>query len=519
MKQVTKITPCTHKPDYKLKVAAYCRVSTDSDAQLESLETQKSHYMSYIKSRNDWEFAGIYYDEGISGTKTKKRSELLRMIDDCNSKKIDLVITKSISRFARNTADCIQLVRQLLDINVPIYFERENINTSSMESELLLSVLSSVAENESVSISENVKWSVQQRFKNGTFKIAMPPFGYKWEDSELVINEEEAKLVRRIFDCALEGMGVHSISKMLNMENIPSRHGKKWAPNTILGMLTNEKYVGDALFQKTYTDSSFKRHKNNGERDMYMISEHHKPLISPETFEAVEKIISHHRNEKNISSGNNKYQSRYVFSGIIICGECGSTFKRRTHYEKSGYYIAQTCKTHIENKEKCSMLYIREDKIKNSFLTMMNKLIFSHSFILKPLAESLKSLKCQNTTERLQDIQYELMKNTEQRNTLTQLMTKGYIDKSIYNAEHSKLLAFSDSLRREADIINQSIVGDNSRVTEIKKLLKFCEKSDMLQNFDEDIFNNFIKNIIVHSRESFEFVFHCGLRLKEGAQK
>ena len=516
MKQITKIAPCVPKPDYKLKVAAYCRVSTDSDAQLESLETQKSHYMNYIKSRKDWEFAGIYYDEGISGTKTQKRSELLRMLDDCNAKKIDLIITKSISRFARNTTDCIQLVRQLLEINVPIYFEKENINTSSMESELILSVLSSVAENESTSISENIKWSVQQRFKNGTFKLVMPPFGYDLKNDELVINEEEAVLVRRIFDCALKGMGVNAISKMLNQENIPSKHGKKWPPNTILGMLTNEKYTGDALFQKTYTDSNFKRHKNNGERDMYMISEHHEPIIPPETFEAVGKLIAQHRSEKNISAGNNKYQNRYTFSGIIICGECGSTFKRRTHYDKAGGYVAQTCKTHIEDKSKCSMLYIREDSIKKAFLTMMNKLIFSHSFILKPLAENLKSLHCKNTTERLQEIQYELMKNTEQRNTLTQLMTKGYIDKSIYNAEYAKLLAFSDSLRRESEVINQNILGDNSRVTEIRKLLKFCEKSDMLQIFDENVFNSFIKNVIVHSRNCFEFVFHSGLKLMEG---
>ena len=179
MKKVTKIESVQNAETVKqrLRVAAYCRVSTGSDAQLESLNVQKSHYERYITSRDDWQFAGLYYDEGITGTKTEKRPELLRLIADCEAKKIDLVITKSISRFSRNTTDCLELVRKLLSLNIPLFFEKENINTGSMESELFLAILSSMAEGESASISENAKWSIKRRFQNGTFKLSYAPYG------------------------------------------------------------------------------------------------------------------------------------------------------------------------------------------------------------------------------------------------------------------------------------------------------------------------------------------------------
>ena len=190
MKKITKIAEITSPKINvkKIRVAAYCRVSTDSDAQLESLEAQKTHYENYINSRNDWEFAGLYYDEGITGTKKDKRQELLRLIDDCKSGRVDFIVTKSISRFSRNTTDCLELVRQLIALHIPIFFEKENVNPGSMESELFLAILSSMAEGESVSISDNSKWSIQKRFENGTFKVSYPPYGYDWNGEQMLIN-------------------------------------------------------------------------------------------------------------------------------------------------------------------------------------------------------------------------------------------------------------------------------------------------------------------------------------------
>ena len=222
MKKVTKIAESTSAKVKlkKIKVAAYCRVSTDSDAQLESLEAQKTHYESYITSRDDWEFAGLYYDEGITGTKKDKRPELLRLIDDCKAGKVDFIVTKSISR---NTTDCLELVRKLLALHIPIFFEKENINTGSMESELFLAILSSMAEGESVSISENSKWSIQKRFENGTFKCSYPPYGYDWDGEQMIINPEQAAVVKEIFAALLSGKGTHAIADDLNLRGITSR--------------------------------------------------------------------------------------------------------------------------------------------------------------------------------------------------------------------------------------------------------------------------------------------------------
>ena len=221
MKTVSRIDPIPRKQK-KLRVAAYCRVSTDMDAQLESLEAQKSYYENYIGSRADWVLVGIYYDEGITGTKKDKRPDLLRMMEDCEAGKIDFVLTKSVSRFSRNTADCLELVRRLMELHIPIYFEKENLNTSEMEGEFLLSTLSSLAESESVSISENSKWSIQNRFQDGTYKLCSAPYGYRWDGKNLVVDPVQAKVVKRIFAEVLAGKGAGTIAADLNDDGIPA---------------------------------------------------------------------------------------------------------------------------------------------------------------------------------------------------------------------------------------------------------------------------------------------------------
>ena len=281
MKKITKIDELTQGqlPTTKLRVAAYARVSTDSDEQLESLKAQREHYERYIKSNPEWEFAGLYYDEGISGTKMEKRTELLRMIRDCKQGRIDFIITKSISRFARNTVDCLELVRKLIDIGVYIYFEKENLNTGDMESELMLSILSGFAAEESASISQNSKWSIQKRFQNGTYIVSTPPYGYANVNGEIVIVPEEAEIIERIFAECLSGKGGSTIARGLNKDKILARRGNHWSAGTVIDMLRNEKYMGDVLLQKTYTDSNYNRHPNTGEKDQYYYKDNHEPII------------------------------------------------------------------------------------------------------------------------------------------------------------------------------------------------------------------------------------------------
>lgn len=273
MARITKIEP-NHTVANKIKVAAYCRVSTDQNEQLLSLETQKAHYESWIRSHDEWEYAGLYYDEGISGTKKDTRPALMQMLSDCEHGMIDYVVTKSISRLARNTTDCLEIVRKLLDLGIAVYFEKENIDTGSMDSELLLSIMGSIAESESLSISENNKWSIQKKFQNGTFKCSYPPYGYDWDKKkgEMVVNPEQAEIVKYIFAQTLAGVGTHDIAKDLSAKGVPTKKGGKWTGHTVNGIIRNEKYTGDCLFQKTYTDSSYKRHTNLGELDQVLCS-------------------------------------------------------------------------------------------------------------------------------------------------------------------------------------------------------------------------------------------------------
>ena len=517
MKKVTKIdkTAQSNIRLQKIRVAAYCRFSTDSDAQLESLEAQKSHYESYIRTRSDWTFAGLYYDEGITGTKKDKRPELMRMVSDCEAGKIDLVVTKSISRFSRNTTDCLELVRKLLGLHIPIYFEKENINTGTMESELFLSILSSMAESESVSIAENSKWSIQKRFENGTFKISYPPYGYDWDGQQMTVNKEQAAIVKEIFSAVLSGKSCVAIARALNERDIPAKRGGKWDASTIRSMIANEKYTGDCLFQKTYSDAEFNRHINHGEKNQYIVQNHHEAIITHEDAEAARAMILQHAREKGIRAESSKYQNRYAFTGKIICGECGSTFKRRTHYCIDSQYIAWVCATHIEDKTKCSMKYIRDNELKLAFVTMMNKLIFTHRRILKPYIEALQNSPVDSPMKRIQELQTMLAANTEKRETLSRLMTQGIIDQVLYNRENNFLLSEAENKKREMEALSNNISGSVSTLASANDLLHFTEKGVMLDAFDDELFTRHVDRIIVVSREEVCFELKCGLSLHE----
>ena len=330
--EINKIVVNDKDPDKKINVAAYCRVSTDNTDQLESLDAQRSHYESFIRLHSDWKYAGTYYDSGVTGTKADIRDGLQNMISDCHAGKIGLILIKSVSRLARNTVDCLNIIRDLKNIGVSVYFEKENINTSRMDGELMLTLLSSMAEEESASISQNVKWSVKNNFRNNSFKQVYMPYGYKKDtDGNMIVDSEKAEIVRQIFYACISGQSTHSIANMLNQINIPTSRNVKWSSTSVRGIIGNERYTGDAVFQKTYTDSRFKRHRNKGEVDQYFAQNHHEAIVSHDTFEKANAVIAQRASEKGILTGNEKYHTRYAFSGKIICGECGDKFKRRIY--------------------------------------------------------------------------------------------------------------------------------------------------------------------------------------------
>lgn len=517
MKNVTRIDKVDLSIFKKTRVAAYCRVSTDSEEQDLSLETQRNHYESYINSKIEWEYAGVYYDDGISGTKTAKREGLKKLMEDCEKGLIDLILTKSISRFSRNTADCLELVRKLLNYDVYIIFEKENINTGSMESELMLAVLASMAESESLSISENEKWSIKRKFQNGTYIIAYPPYGYANVDGEMVVVPEQAEIVKEMFDDCLDGMSTHSIATKLNQKGIPSRKGGKWTAGTVNGILSNEKYTGDALFQKTFTDECFKRKRNYGECEQYYCENHHEPIISHETFEKAQIAIKQRGIEKgNHSEDTSKYQNRYAMSGKIKCGECGKSFKRRFHYSTKGKStIAWCCSGHLEDVNSCSMKSIRDDDFKRTFLTMMNKLQFGNDLVLKPLLISLTTCNSKKTDNSVADIEKEMENNEEQRKQINVLLAKGYLDRAVFQNAHNRLMTEYEHLVSQRNLILRMDESGYTIEQKLKELVDFLNKSEPFTEYDDSLFDRFIEKAKVLSREEIEFEFKFGLKLKE----
>ncbi|WP_298527923.1 recombinase family protein [uncultured Ruminococcus sp.] len=494
----------------KLRVAAYCRVSTENEDQKESLEAQREHYESWIRMHDDWECAGVFYDFGISGTKADVREGLQALLYACRTGSVDYVLTKSISRFSRNTSDCLSLVRELLSYNIPIYFEKENIDTGSMESELILSVLSSMAQSESESISKNVKWSVKKRMEEGTFVFGYLPYGYtKDAAGNMVIDPVESEIVRLIFDLALNGMGTYKIAQLLDKRKVPTRKGGKWSGSTVKGILVNEKYYGAAAFQKTYTDSNFRRHNNHGEVDSFIAEDHHEAIISKEVFDRVQVMIQKHIDEHGIVKDMGKYHNKYPFSGIIICGECGGKFKRQT---QSGG-IAWACSTHLYNKDACSMMFIKDEAIKAAFMTMMNKLIFGCKQVLVPYYDALRLADTDESLQGILDLKNELQRNSDRKNDLRKLRVKGFLDAAMYNQELRRVEMESEEIRAKMKCIDRA--GENGDIKETKKLLRFAESAEMLTEFSDDLFTEYVDSIIVYTRTCIGFRLRCGLTLKE----
>ena len=346
----------------KKRVCAYARVSTHSDKQGESLENQTSYYEQHIKANLDYEFIGVFADRGYTGTKDT-RPEFQRMIELCRARKTDLILTKSISRFARNTTIVLEYVRELKLLGVEVHFEKENIKTLSKDGELMLTVLSSFAEEESRSVSENLKWRVKKKFERGEMIINTTRFlGYdKDEYGDLVINKKEAAIVKRIFEDYIAGNGSFKIAKALNAEGIPTIGRAWWHDTTILHILKNEKYKGDALLQKYYRPDHLckKNKRNTGQRDSYYIEENHSPIISKEMWEQVQVEL------KKRTKYHSTTLNRYPLTGQLICSKCGANLKRRVwNSGKECQKIVWQCSNYIKNgKDACFGTAVPNDAI------------------------------------------------------------------------------------------------------------------------------------------------------------
>lgn len=362
-------------------MAAYCRVSTDQEDQLHSFDAQVDYYTRYISEHKDYEMAGIYADEGISGTNTKKREQFKKMIADCNDGKIDLVITKSISRFARNTQDCLQYSRMLKNLGIGIIFEKEHISTLDSTGELLFTILSSLAQDESRNISENCKWGIRTKFKNGEMHLNTFKFlGYdKDENGKLIINKEQAKTVERIYDEFLWGRNPQEIAQELEEEGVEGCSGQtKWYTSTVIGILRNEKHMGDALLQKTYTVDFLtkKQVKNKGEITQVYVKDSHEGIIDKETWNAVQEEL-----ERRETFMKKHGLVKYVygaecnpFTSRVFCGECGNSYTK--HSWKNRGVEQWQCKNHrINGKLTCKNEFVNARDLEQGFVKAINEVI------------------------------------------------------------------------------------------------------------------------------------------------
>ena len=371
--------------DGKKRVAAYCRVSTDSEEQLNSYEAQKSYYTQKIADSPDWEMAGIYADEGISGTSMKKRTEFKKMITACKRGRIDLIITKSLSRFARNTVDCLETVRLLKANGIGVYFEKENINTLTESSEFLITLFSGFAQAESESLSKNIAWGKQKSAEAGKVDFQYKKMlGYrKGVDGQPEIVPEEAEIIRRIYRRYLAGCSLGQIKQELEQDNIPTAQKvERWSSAVIHNILTNEKYMGDALLQKTYiTDCISKKVKKNmGERPMYYVENNHPAIIPRETFDQVQKEMTRRSSKRKVlqKSGKTelgKYSGKYALTELLVCGECGSPYKRVTWARNGKKRIVWRCVSQLEFGTKyChNSPTLDESRLHNAILAAMNE--------------------------------------------------------------------------------------------------------------------------------------------------
>lgn len=513
IESVSALTPLSKETiRQKRRVAAYARVSTDSDEQLSSYAAQVDFYTQHIRSNPEWEFVDVYTDEGISGTNTKKRDGFNRMIADAMEGKIDLILTKSISRFARNTVDTLTTVRKLKEKKIEVYFEKENIYTLDAKGEVMITIMSSLAQEESRSISENVTWGIRKSMADGKFSLAYKYFlGYeKGEDGLPRIVEEEARIVRKIYSLFLESYTVRMIADYLTKQGIPTPRGKKkWCVSTVMSILTNEKYKGDALLQKTYTVDFLTKSvkKNQGEVPQYYIENSHPAIIDPETFELVQNEIERRRPNRH------KLHRNSLFTAKIICSDCGGFYGRKVWHSNSKHkkYIWR-CNEKYEGDEICNTPNLTEPEIESAFVTAFNEVLGEKEKYIQRFTELLPLLTDTN------DLDKKLAKAEEQHSSLMAKLrsymdenTRQVQDQTEYNRRFSQMDAECEAAEKQIKSIQKKILEQSGRKEQIKRCLEQIQRSgEILTAFDGNLWNSMVEAVIVDREKVLTFQFRDG---------
>jgi DNA invertase Pin-like site-specific DNA recombinase len=497
----------------KLRVAGYARVSSDSADQHNSFSAQVRHYTKLIEGNESWQFVEVYADEGITGVSTEKRDDFNRMISDCRKGIIDRIITKSTSRFARNTLDTIRTIRELKEIGVTVFFEKEGIDTAKITSENLITLYALFAQEESLSISKNCKKGVRMRMHSGTYVSTNPAYGYRLVDNQLEVYEPEAQIVQRIFSEYLGGRGILEIAKGLTADGVPRKDGKaKWHNPAISVILKNERYVGDMLMQKQYNEDAlpYRERKNNGELPQYYVKNTHEPIIDTIQFELVNILLR----ERAEARGDIQY-GQYPLGLKIRCGECGATYRRRVNNGET-YWV---CRAHNENKNFCDSKRIAEEVIYSAFIRLYNKLKQNYAEILLPILsqlEKLREMKARGNLE-INTINKQIAELSEQNHVMNGLLSKGILDSALFISQSDELNHKVRSLKQaKARLLEDDETGDLIDKTE--ELIEIIESSpDYIDEMDVVMFDDMVEGIIAgdSNSDTIDFILPGGLRLTE----
>ena len=495
----------------KRRVAGYARVSTDLEEQATSYETQMTYYRNYIESREDWEFAGMYSDEGITATNTKKRTGFNLMIGDALSGKIDLIITKSVSRFARNTVDSLTTIRKLKEKGIEVYFEKENIWTLDAKGELMITIMSSLAQEESRSISENTTWGKRKQFADGKGSV-----GYSWflgYDKGFKVNEEQADTVRLIYKLFISGLSMYAITKELMSRGIKSPSGKdKWHISTVKSILTNEKYRGDALLQKQYTADFLQktRKTNKGEIPQYYVEEHHEAIIPPAQFDFVQAELAHR--EKG-----GRYSGVSIFSNKIKCGCCGGWYGSKVWHSKDKYrkVIYRCNRKYGQDTPPCNTPHLTEEQIKEMFLKALNTLVDAKAETIENL-QGLIDTVCRTdalVTEQ-ESLEQELGIIAENLTNLIRENARVAQDQKEYAKKEEKLRTINGEKHNRFQELETLIQEKNDTKEILTNFINsLYDLTGEQTEFREELWGGLVDHIQVDSEKSSTVIFRGGIEV------
>lgn len=492
----------------RIRVAAYCRVSTDGDEQLGSFASQKAYYEEKILQNKDWVMAGIFADEAITGTKVDKREGFQEMIRKCQKGEIDLILTKSISRFSRKTQDTIKYVRMLRDKNIAVYFEKENINTLAMQGEMLLTILSSLAQSEVESLSENVKMGLKMKMKRGELIGFNGCFGYGYdkESKSISVNEKEAETVRMIYDLYLQGYGTSTIAKRLIQLGIRNKNGKvEWHTHGVMGIIKNEKYKGDLLLGKTFTVDpiSKRRLANMGEEDQYYIRDHHEAIVSREIWDRAEEIHLKRVQPRLMETTGNRerYTRQFAFSSMLECGYCGHKLSRRTRHQttttkKPVWQCMNATKHGIDNCPHCKA--IDEVIIENAFIEAFKLLADHFEDVMDSVLDTIEEvLKDDTEIKRVKQLEKGISSIESKKSRLTDLLIDGKIEQEAYEEKNLSFQRKLHQLTEEKAYLEENI-GQQKNISKRMTLLRqTLEQEDALDEFDRIVFESIVEKVIV----------------------